>query len=246
VEGDAVLITARYAGLESGLAQMNRLAQMAADAEQPAYALLTGDPAFQRLHLFPYWEGVRLVAALYTEGGWEAVNRAYTHLPCSAEQVLHPERYLAEESVQKVASPDLGPVLGADWGLVWRDTLGEFLVGLHLMVYLDDETVAWGAAEGWAGDTFALWESEEGQHLLAWRLAWDDRDEAEAFEQAYALLIPRFRVPPPIAVEAPTDLPGRFWEGAGGAAYLARAGRVVNVVWGPDLETVMDAAEGLP
>jgi len=246
VEGDAVLTAGMYAGLESDPEMMARLARMAADAEEPTYAPLVGEPAFEQLRLFPYQEGARMVAALYEEGGWEAVNRAYARPPCSTEQVLHPERYLEGEPVQEMAMPDLLPALGEGWSQVRRDTLGELLIGLHLAAHLEDDVAAWDAADGWAGDAFALWADEEGRQVLAWRIAWDNRDEAEAFVQTYTLLVPRFRTPPLLAATPPSGLPGRFWEGEAGAAYLARAGRVVTVVWGPDAETVMAVAGALP
>lgn len=246
VEGDAILTTARYAEPEADQEQMNQLAEMAADAEEPSYAPLIDDPLFQRLRLFPYREGARLANALYEEGGWEAVNRAYARPPCSTEQVLHPEKYLADEPVQQVTLPDLGPTLGEDWTLVRQDTLGELLLGLHLEAYLENDDAAWEAAEGWAGDVLAQWQDKGGRSVVAWRIAWDDLDEAENFEEAYALLVPRFRVPPLIATRSPHDLVGRLWEGPAGAAYLARAGRIVTIVWGPDAETVTAVARALP
>jgi len=246
IEGDAVLTTARYAGLPPDEDTLTRLARMAADAEEPTYAPLAGLPLFDRLRTFPYLEGSRWVAALYDDGGWEAVDRAYARVPCSTEQVLHPDRYLAGEPPQAVALPDLTPALGAGWTLLQRDTLGEWLVGLHLAAYLDDETTAWEAASGWAGDLFTWWQDEEGQEVLVWRTVWDDRNEAVQFEQAYRLLIPRFRMPPLLAAENPYRLPGTLWEGAAGAAYLVRTGRIVTVVWGPDLDIVVAIADMLP
>jgi hypothetical protein len=246
VEGDAVFVAALYAGLQPDDEQVVRLAQMAADAEEPTYDELAGDAAFDRLRLFPYLDGAGLAAALHAEGDWERVNRAYARPPCSTEQVLHPERYLAGEPVQEVSLPDLAEILGEGWSEVWRDTLGEVLVALHLAEYVEDEARAWDAADGWAGDTFVLLEDEAGQQVLVWRIAWDDRDEAQSFERTYGLLIPRFRVPPLIRGVAPSDLPGRFWEGPAGVAYVARAGRIVTVVWGPDAETVVTVARVLP
>lgn len=246
VEGDAVLTTARYAEVEGDSQALERLAQQAANAEQPTFAPLTGALPFELLRLFPYQRGLQLVSRLYAQGGWETVNRVYAYPPCSTEQVLHPERYLSREPVQEVVLPDLGPSLGAGWSLLRQETVGEFLVGLHLAAYLDDDELAWEAAEGWAGDRLILWEDGPGRQLLAWRIAWDDRNQAQSFEQAYALLVPRFRVPPVIASSTPFDLPGRFWQGPAGAAYLVRVGRMVTVVWGPDAETVTAVAQVLP
>jgi len=246
VEGDPVFVTALYGGVEAGEEEMNRLAQMAADAEVPSFAPLAAETAFQRLRLFPYQEGARFVAAVYGDGGWTAVNRAYARLPCSTEQVLHPERYLERTPPQEVTVPDLGDELGDGWGLVLQDTLGEFLTGLHLASYLDDDAVAWEAADGWAGDTFVVWQNDDGRQVLVWRSAWDERSEAEALEHAVALLVPRFRTPPLIAGNVPIGLRGRFWSGPAGAAYLSRSGRVVTVVWGPDADTVAAVAAAMP
>jgi hypothetical protein len=246
VEGDTILTAALYANPELDDAELDRLATMAASAQEPAYASLNEDGAFQRLWLFPYAEGTRLVAATYEEGGWGAVNRAYARPPCSTNQVLHPGPTLSQEPIEWVALPDLGPTLGDDWSLLRRDTIGELLIGLHVAEYVEDDEAVWDIVAAWAGDTFVQWESEEGEQLLAWRIAWDDRASAEAFVDAYTLLVPRFRTPPLINADTPLRLPGRLWEGPAGAAHVARAGRTVTIVWGPDVETVTALAERLP
>ncbi len=246
LEGDAVLTTARYAGVDADPRELDRLAGLAAGAEEPAYAPLANASTFEAIRLFPYRDGARFAAALYADGGWAAVNRAYAAPPCTTQEVLHPERYQARRPALEPAVPDLTPVLGKGWSLARRDTVGEFLVGLHLAAYLDDDEAARRAADGWAGDTFALWENPQGKEVIVWRLVWESREEAVEFERAYALLVPRFRTPPPIATDPPLGLKGRFWSGPAGAAYLYRTGRVVTVVWGPDLETVAAVVPVLP
>ncbi len=124
--------------------------------------------------------------------------------------------------------------------------MGEFLVGLHLAAYLDDDAAARRAADGWAGDTFTLWTDETGREMIVWRLAWESREEAVEFEHAYTLLVPRFRNPPLIATDPPLGLKGQFWSGPAGAAYLYRTGRFVTIVWGPDLGTVAAVVPALP
>lgn len=246
LEGDAVFTTARYAGVASDPQEVGRLASLAAGAEEPTYAPLANASTFEAIRLFPYREGARFSAALYADGGWAAVNRAYAAPPCTTQEVLHPERYQARRPVLEPAVPDLAPVLGKGWGLARRDTVGEFLVGLHLAAYLDDDEAARRAADGWAGDTFTLWTDGTGREVIVWRLAWENREEAVEFERAYALLVPRFRNPPLIATEPPLGLKGRFWSGTAGAAYLLRTGRFVTVLWGPDLNTVAAVVPVLP
>jgi len=246
LEGDAVLTTARYAGVDSNPQEVDRLADLAMNAEEPRYAPLTGISAFEVLRRFPYRDGARFVATLYAGGGWERVNRAYASPPCTTQEVLHPERYLSRRPPLEPAIPNLVPVLGKDWTLAHRDTIGEFLTGLHLAAYLDDDEAARRAADGWAGDTFTLWKDPRGQEVIVWRLAWDRWDEAVEFARAYALLIPRFHTPPLIATEPPLGLKGQFWSSPAGAAYLFQTGRVVTIVWGPDMETVERVVPILP
>jgi hypothetical protein len=246
LEGDAVLTTARYAGGASDLQELDRLAGLAAEAEEPTYAPLSGIATFEEIRLFPYRYGARFAAALYADGGWSAVNRAYAAPPCSTQEILHPERYRDRRPVLDPVIPALAPVLGKGWSLARRDTVGEFLIGLHLAAYLDDDEAARRAADGWAGDTFTLWTDEAGREVIVWRLAWESREEAVELERAYALLVSRFRPPPLIATDPPLGLKGQFWSGPAGAAYLHRTGRVVTVVWGPDLGTVATVVPALP
>ena len=247
VQGDPVLVAALYAEIETDWEQVDQLARMVADAQEPSFSQLAENAIYERLRLFPYREGAYLVSRIVEEGGWAAVDQAYARPPCSSEQVLHPERFLTGEVVQALALPHLGDTLGEGWILVRQDTLGEFIIGLHLAAHLDDLEEAWNAAQGWAGDSFAVWEYGKGEYTVTvWRLAWDDVGEAAAFERGYALLIPRFRVPPPIASDLPDGLTGRIWDGPAGAAYLTRAGRIVTVIWGPDVETVTDVARVMP
>lgn len=246
VEGDAILTAARYASLENDPEGLNRLARIAARAEEPAYAALANLSSFEAIRHFPYAEGARFVAALYAEGGWEAVNRAYAVPPCTTQEILHPERYRNRRLPQDLVAPDLTARLGKGWRLDRRETVGEFLLGLHLAAYLDDDALAWRAADGWSGDTLAHWTDGAGREILVWRLAWESREEALEFERAYRLLIPRFRTPPLLAAKPPLGLKGNFWAGPSGAAYMARAGRVVTIIWGPDLETVAAVVPALP
>jgi hypothetical protein len=44
---------------------------------------------------------------LYKQGGWDRVSKAFTELPQSTEQILHPEKYFAHEAPVKVTLPDI-------------------------------------------------------------------------------------------------------------------------------------------
>src|SRR5437588_4969167 len=61
--------------------------------------------------LFPYQEGLNWTRALYKQGGWQEVSQAFTTLPQSTEQVMHPEKYYANEAPVKMTLPDITNLL---------------------------------------------------------------------------------------------------------------------------------------
>ncbi len=246
VEGDAALLTAIYRYGELPAADWQYLSELVLQAEQPGYGqALDAVDAWARLQHFPYWEGRRFAYALFQIGGWDAINRAYTNLPRSTEQVLHPERYLEDQNAPaQVIVPDLGAVLDRDWTLLVQDTLGEFVTGLYLETLLPQE-MAWQAADGWDGDTFVVWEHEDGGRLLVWRTIWDSTVEAAEFEDAVAALVPQ-RYLPAWPLDPPRGLGGRWWETSEGGVCVSRVARHVVFVHAPDVDTLTDVVEILP
>ncbi|MEF8841871.1 MAG: Hvo_1808 family surface protein [Haloarculaceae archaeon] len=51
------------------------------------------------VNFFPYSEGPGFVESRYRQGGWAAVDELYANVPSSAEQIIHTERYGADEPV---------------------------------------------------------------------------------------------------------------------------------------------------
>jgi len=246
VEGDAILLTALYRYEELAATDWKHLAELILHAEQPGYGEeLDRSEAWARLQHFPYWEGRQFADALFQAGGWEAVNRAYTDLPRSTEQVLHPERYLEErDGLTSVVVPDVSIVLGEGWTMSLQDTLGEFVVGLYLDALLPEET-AWQAAGGWDGDTFVVWEHEGGSQVLVWRTIWDSTAEAVEFERALVALVLQ-RYLPAWPLDPPDGLPGLWWESDSGAVCVSRVARYVLFVDAPDVNTLANIVEVLP
>ena len=134
--------------------------------------------------LFPYEQGLAFVTTHYTRTGWAAVNEVWRDPPQSTEQILHPERY-PEDTPEWVTIPALTSTLGAGWSLYQEDTLGEFILRLHLAVRLEEQEVD-EAATGWGGDRYVLYVNPEtDEACLAVYLVWDDEDEADEFVEAY-------------------------------------------------------------
>ena len=194
IEGDATVASLDY------LAANPQLAAGIAFGGMPATPVLDEAPGtLVGWLVFPYAAGPEFVAALRAEGGWEAVDAAYRDLPRSTEQILHPEKYLAErDDPTPVSLPDLAPALGVGWELVDEDTLGELTVALLLANLGPGEGIdpftgglalpegARNAAAGWDGDRYALW-GNGADEALVWRTTWDTEEDARAFSRALAL-----------------------------------------------------------
>ncbi len=246
VEGDATFLTSLYRYEEPAAADWGHLEGLIVRAEQPDYGDDLGhSQVWPRLQHFPYHEGRQFVEVLFQGGGWQAVNQAYTNSPRSTEQVLHPERYLEEQDrPTSVVVPGLEAALGEGWTMLIQDTLGEFVIGLYLDVILPEET-AWRAADGWGGDTFVVWEREDGEQVVVWRTIWDSTAEAAEFEHALAALVPQ-RYLPARPLEPAVGLPGLWWEGGSRAVCVSRVARYVLFVDAPDVGTLTNVMEVMP
>lgn len=232
VEGDATVVMAVYAYGNTTQAQWEYLAYQASFAEEPALELEGMSERAGRILAFPYQEGAYFVVDLLAADGWASVNQAFTDPPRSTEQVLHPEKYLGGRDLPQEIHLPATP--GDGWQLMFEDTLGEFVLSVHLDEFLDDPEQATRAAAGWGGDRIAAWQDGEGRSLVLWQTVWDSSVDATEFEDAYRLVIPaRFE-----GALATADM---WWETPSGAAGMLREDNRVRVVWGPD-RTAAEAA----
>ena len=109
IEGDATLAMSFYV-LRDPLRALAFLKSMGAKGVA-SEELDKAPRALRESLLFPYQEGLIWTRRLYGEGGWDRVSKAFTELPQSTEQILHPEKYFAHEAPVKVTLPDLTPLL---------------------------------------------------------------------------------------------------------------------------------------
>ena len=130
-------------------------------------------------------QGTEFVSSLWDiDQSWTQVEAAYISPPQSTEQVLHPEKFLTGESPTFVRIPELLPHLKGRWNLVFRDVLGEVLLGAYLDSILSTDD-AQRAAGGWAGDQFALYRNPEGLLAMVIVIQWDTDQDTEEFFDAY-------------------------------------------------------------
>jgi hypothetical protein len=64
--------------------------------------------------IFPYLQGSEWATQVYRKGGWAMVSNAFTRLPLSSEQILHPEKYFDYERPVKIVLPDVTSLLNAN------------------------------------------------------------------------------------------------------------------------------------
>ncbi len=189
IEGDASAVMTVYS---QAIATQNPLAAVVLLAETFQSGGLTlpeGTPGMLVRELtFPYEAGMSFVTELYQAGGWEAVNAAYTALPLSTEQIIHPEKYLSGEAPLIVESYALSDIILREWTSLYDTTLGEFYLREHLRSGLNS-VEARDAAAGWGGDRFQLLiNPETGDQAWTLSALWDTVDEANEFFVYYTEL----------------------------------------------------------
>ena len=111
IEGDATLAMALYVA-SNPLVALAFLKSLGASG-MASVELDKAPRALRESLIFPYQDGEKWVNALYKRGGWNDVSQAFTTLPQSTEQILHPEKYFAHEAPVMVMLPDVTSVLNA-------------------------------------------------------------------------------------------------------------------------------------
>jgi hypothetical protein len=235
VEGDATVVMAFYSYGNTTQAEWDYLAYQASFAEEPELELEGMSERAGRIIGFPYQEGAYFVVDILLTYGWAGVNDAFADPPASTEQVLHPEKYRDHQDPPQEVNLPSAP--SDDWQPVLEDTMGEFVLFLHLDEFLDDAEWAERAAAGWDGDRVGVWQDAEGHRLVLWQTVWDSSAEASEFEEAYRALVPaRFK--------GASTADGVWWDTPSVVAGLLRDDDHVWIVWGPDRATAGAALEG--
>lgn len=168
-EGDATLMADTYKndGVVPGSAQVS----MPGTSSIPE--------TIDWLNRFVYRYGVEFVKSVYQQDGWETVNQAYTSLPDTTEQILHPEKYFLQESAQTVQAP----TVAEDWSLTKTDRLGEYFIYVMLDHWISTEN-AETASAGWGGDIFSYYENGD-EFMFTWNITWDTETDAQEFYETF-------------------------------------------------------------
>ena len=195
IEGDATLAMVMYVSSTPmrALSFLKSVSTMGVDTKE----LEQAPRVIRESLLFPYQEGLNWTRVLHKQGGWSQVSQAFTTLPQSTEQIMHPEKYLAHEAPVKVTLADLTSMLNdsmkmtpgvktpVTWKRILSDVNGEWGTYLLLDQFLKSPADSRRAAAGWAGDRYAVYESSTNQVLFVSVSTWDSENEAREFFDAY-------------------------------------------------------------
>ena len=216
VEGDATFTMQQYMQHYFTSTDMWQMVGAAFTMNQAA---LNQAPAYLRQSLmFPYQDGMTFISTLYYRGGWPAVDEAFTNLPQSSEQILHPHLY-PHDLPQTVTLPPLTSTLGADWHLVAENVLGEFT----LRAYLDTQLTfnqAIAGADGWGGDHYAVYQNGADETVLVMSIVWDSAADESEFAEIYQQYA-QMRLGQPAPLNGQT--PGFQWHNATTNLVMATA-----------------------
>ncbi|MFK7736566.1 MAG: hypothetical protein AB8B50_11075, partial [Pirellulaceae bacterium] len=141
-------------------------------------------PIFRDSLVFPYFQGMLFTLAVAGNNGWQSIHSAYQHPPLSTEQILHPEKYLDQEKLdvpQTVAIPDVTKELGDSWKRLGGNCLGELQTYIMLKKVRGGKT----ASLGWDGDTYEIYQQQNGKLGLVFVSIWDSPEDADEFAKAY-------------------------------------------------------------
>ena len=136
-----------------------------------------------------YTFGMNFVYQIQKQG-WENVDRLYAQPPVSTEQILHPTKWSSGETPDRLTWPPFQrEAIFDNWVLLDEDTLGELMWRIVFSEF-DMKVRGESASDGWNGDRYAVFRSEDGQALLfLLYTSWDTEDDADEFVEAYRELL---------------------------------------------------------
>jgi hypothetical protein len=191
MEGDGIIVMLQYI-LDpikrhfSELPDLGFIMRTQMMTMQSQFAVYKSAPLYiQETLLFPYAYGSSFLQQIWKKNpSWDSINKIYSDLPASTEQIMHPEKYLATRDDPKPVSAEAyAAKLGKNWGIAYKNILGEFSLGILLNLHFTEER-ARKSASGWGGDQVLLLENKEGKDAVLVSTLWDTAADAEKFYSA--------------------------------------------------------------
>ncbi len=189
VEGQASWLMIAYNLAESGrppipTAEMLKPVEDSSDTSVGDYPVLKASPLYiQQSLLFPYTEGTRFFDKVFRKLGKGAFAAVFTNAPVASSQILHPERYFANEKPSVPALPELNVDNPGDD--VTEGSVGEFDQRMLLWQYVG-EAQASELAPHMRGAQFRVIASGKRRRpVLEYVSQWDSNRSASEYFTAY-------------------------------------------------------------
>ncbi|HEY0253764.1 MAG TPA: hypothetical protein VGC41_19675 [Kofleriaceae bacterium] len=187
--------------------------------------------------LFPYRDGFKFVADLRRTKPWSAIDAAFKRPPRSTEQILHVEKYLADEKPIAVAATE--PLAGYE--LVESTVWGELGTRSFLRAHGVDAYISSRAAAGWGGDRVLAFakagETNARRAIGVARFEWDTENDAREAQAAFEHALEAINVGGTID----QTMERTRWQNLDGTrSWIERKGKSLVIVIGAPLATDVD------
>ncbi len=170
------------------LPDVSSLIEASAVGQMDKDPLLSKAPIYVRDSLiFPYLAGVTFTQQfLKAHDGWQDLHLVFEHPPVSTQQIMHPEKYLADVQPMPTKLPDWKGIAPTDWKLLEENVMGEFGVEEILKQYLGEDAAKL-TSPGWVGDRYAVFEDKKDSTLpVVFVIDMDNEEDAARFFGQYS------------------------------------------------------------
>ena len=120
----------------------------------------------------------------------DTLARTHQCLATAGDNCLHHPRRDTESRRAFRGIKDAEAAGGKPGTIVYRDTLGEFVISALLGMFEADKNKVVEASAGWGGDKLVVLENGAVRTIL-WRTAWDTARDADEFFEIYAAALKR-------------------------------------------------------
>ena len=188
VEGDATLVMSEF--MLNNLSRQMVKDNLVASFTQNMKQLETAPRYLREMLVFPYLRGQEFCAALFGNGGYEAVSKAYANPPSSTAQILHPQKYMATPREDPIVIEWPATTVKGEKPIA-DNVVGELGLRILFAEWLDAATGE-RAAAGWRGDRYLYF---AGGEALVWKTVWATAEDAAEFFAAEKQLLEKRHQP---------------------------------------------------
>jgi hypothetical protein len=184
--------------------------------------------------LFPYRDGFAFVTAIRRTKPWSAIDAVFRRPPRSTEQILHVDKYLADDKPIAVRVAPASPLDG--YTVLTSDVWGELGMRSFLLTHGVSELVAENAAAGWGGDRVITLahpgETNTRRTIGVARFEWDTEVDAREAQAALEHAMDDMMIG---SFEQTMEMT-RWYTLDGTASWVERKGKAVAIVIGAPMQ----------